>query len=268
MDQNHSEPLAVAVIACAVLDDEVRHYRQALPHVCRIEMLPQGLHNDPPELNRQLKALLASLEADPAVQQVVLAYGICSRGTEGLSPQRCTLVIPRAHDCITILLGSKERYDRYVRRNPGTYWYSPGWNKHHVPPGQQRYDTLFRKYEEQYGRDNAEYLMETEQQWFKTYNRATYVHLSVAKTAQDVAYTRACATWLNWQYDEQEGDPDLLVSLLAGRWDEQRFCVVRPGQQVALVADDRVIEAVPCGARAVPPAERPVQVSNREPRHG
>jgi hypothetical protein len=249
-----------------VLDDEVQHYLRGLPHVCRVESLPQGLHNDPPDLSRQLRALIVRLEDDPNVRQIALVYGLCSRGTEGLAPRRCTLVIPRAHDCITILLGSRERYGEYVRQHPGTYWYSPGWNKHHVPPGQERYERLFKAYEEKYGRDNAEFLMETEQQWFRAYNRATYVHLSIANTPADVAYTRQCAEWLKWGYDEQEGSPDLLVALLAGRWDADRFLVVRPGEEIALVADERVVMAVPRGTRpAAPPVA--IRAANTEPPH-
>jgi len=36
-------------------------------------------------------------------------------------------VVPRAHDCITLLLGSKERYAKLFGERPGTYWYSAGW---------------------------------------------------------------------------------------------------------------------------------------------
>lgn len=34
------------------------------------------------------------------------------------------LVIPRAHDCITLYLGSRQRYLEQFNARPGTYWYS------------------------------------------------------------------------------------------------------------------------------------------------
>jgi hypothetical protein len=33
-------------------------------------------------------------------------------------------VLPRAHDCVTVLLGSRERYTREHAAAPATYWYS------------------------------------------------------------------------------------------------------------------------------------------------
>ena len=41
---------------------------------------------------------------------MVLAYGLCGGVTAGLHAGSITLVIPRAHDFITIFLGSRDRY--------------------------------------------------------------------------------------------------------------------------------------------------------------
>jgi hypothetical protein len=236
-------PLKVAVITCAVLEIEIQHYAKDLPNLVHIEILEQGLHNDPPKLRTHLQDAINRVESNcPAAEAIVLGYGLCSRGTEGVKTSRATLVIPRAHDCITLLLGSKERYADYVKHNPGTYWYSPGWNKHHIPPGKERHEKLLAAYKEKFGDDDADYLMEAEQAWFKTYTRATYVHLGVGNTPKDVSYTRSCADWLNWSYDEQAGCPRLLRDLLAGDWDDGRFLVLEPHHSFRMTADERVIE--------------------------
>ena len=232
----------VAVITCAVLELEIQHFAKGLPNLVHIEVLEQGLHNDPPKLRVQLQAAVDRVEACCAADAIVLGYGLCSRGTEGVKTSRAKFVIPRAHDCITLLLGSKERYADYVKQTPGTYWYSPGWNKHHIPPGKERYDKLLQQYKEKFGDENAEFLMETEQEWFKTYSRATYVHLGVGQTKQDADYTRSCADWLKWSFDEQAGCPKLLQDLLTGPWDDARFLVLARGQTFRMTADERVIE--------------------------
>lgn len=239
-------PPSLAIITCAVLESEFQHYAASLPHVRHIEVLEQGLHNEPPKLRIRLQAAIDRIEHDhPDLQAIVLGYGLCSRGTEGVTTRRCQLVIARAHDCITHLLGSKERYAAYVAQHPGTYWYSPGWNRHHIPPGQQRYDLLYQQYLAKYGPDNAQFLMEEEQAWFKNYNRATYVHLNVAVTPQDLQYTRQCADWLKWSMDLQQGDPQLLLDLITGPWDNDRFLVLSPGQSLRMTADTRVIDLAP-----------------------
>ena len=232
----------LAVITCAVLEDEILHFAQDESHIIHIELMEQGLHNDPLRLRKELQAAIDRIEAMPEVEAIVLGYGLCSRGTEGVFTSRCRLAMARAHDCITLLLGSKERYADYVAEHPGTYWYSPGWNRHHIPPGPERHEKLRADYVAKYGEDNADFLMEAEQHWFTAYNRATYIHLGVANTPEDVNYTQNCARWLKWGFDCQQGDPGLLQALLCAEWDDERFVVLEPGESFHFTADERVID--------------------------
>jgi hypothetical protein len=231
------------VITCAVLELEIAHFGAALRHLIHVETMPQGLHNDPPRLRTELQRAIDKVERETAAEVIVLGYGLCSRGTEGVRTTRCRLVMPRAHDCITLLLGSKEKYEECVRRCPGTYWYSPGWNKHHLPPGPERYEHLHQEYCEKYGADEADYLMQMERHWCTAYCQAVYVDLGVGATEQDLQYTRGCAEWLNWSFARERGDPGLLTALLEGRWDDERFVTVGPGETFRMTGDERILEA-------------------------
>ncbi len=249
-DTNAADRPRTAVITCAVVEAEVRHFTLGLEHMVHIEVLQQGLHQEPDKLRIALQEAVDRVENMPGpaaagpLEAIVLGYGLCSRGIEGVRSKRCKLVVARAHDCITLLLGDKDRYADYVKAHPGTYWYSPGWNRHHTPPGPQRHKKLHAEYSEKYGEDNADYLMEVEQSWMKHYDRATFVDLSIGTTDRDVAHTKDCARWLGWSFDRQPGDPALIKALLAGLWDEQRFLVLEPGQTIRMTADERVIEPV------------------------
>ncbi len=239
-----TNPPKTAVILCSVLETEVEHFARDLTHIVHIAKLPQGLHDDPPRLRRELQSLVDQIESEHSPEVIALVYGLCSRGTEGVFTKTSRLVIPRAHDCITLLLGSKERYADYVRLHPGTYWYSPGWNRHHIPPGPERHRLLYEEYRDKYGEDNADYLMQMEQNWFTTYDRATYVDMGVGATEDDIRFTKGCAEWLKWNFDRQHGTPDLLKALLTGQWDEERFLVLEPGQTFSMTADERIIDIV------------------------
>lgn len=238
-------PPKTAIITCGVLEEEIAHFSKDMPHIVRTLVLPQGLHNEPDKLRRELQSAIDQTEAETDAGAIVLGYGLCSRGSEGVIAHRCRLVIARAHDCITHLLGGKERYAEYVKQHPGTYWYSPGWNKHHTPPGKERYDSLLREYTGKYGEDNAAYLMEAEQGWFRAYDRAAWVDLGVGQTEEGYCYTGKCAQWLGWNCDRQQGDPKLLIDLLAGHWDDDRFLVLEPGETFRFSGDERVIEKGP-----------------------
>jgi hypothetical protein len=227
------------------LRDEIEHFAKRLPHVLEVRLLKQGLHNDPPQLRQQLQQTVNDVEANvPGAQAIALGYGLCSRGVEGVSTQRCRLVMARAHDCITLLLGDKDRYAEYAKEHPGTYWYSPGWNRCHTPPGPTRYNNLLKIYREKFGDEDAEFLMETEQAWFKTYDRAAYVDVGVAALEADVQFTRECADWLGWKFDQQKGSSKLIEDLLGGFWDNERFLVLEPGQTAQMTADGQVVRPI------------------------
>ncbi len=238
-------PHRIAIICCSVLRREIEHFAQSYEHIVHIETLEYGLHSEPDKLRTVLQETIERVEETIDADAIVLGYGLCSRGTEGIASKRMKLVLTRAHDCITLLLGSKERYAQYSADHPGTYWYSPGWNAEHLAPGKERYEKYYQNYLDQYGEDNAKYLMEMEQQWLTSYQRATYVDLGIGQTDDDVAYTRECADWLGWQFDQQHGDPALIKALLEGDWDEDRFLVLQPGQTMRLSSDDRVMEIDP-----------------------
>ena len=236
----------IAVITCDVLTDEVRHFCQEFPHVVEIKVMEQGLHNTPDLLRERLQEAIDQTEENLAIDVIVLVYGLCSRGIEGISAQRCQIAVTRAHDCITLLLGSKECYAEYLKNHPGTYWYSGGWNRCHVPPGKERAENLRSAYVAQYGEENADYLMEMEQDWMRAYSQATFVDLGVAATPSDMVYTKQCADWLGWNFDVQHGDAQLLRDLLSGPWDAERFLVLQPGETVRFTVDDSILAATPC----------------------
>ena len=235
----------LSVIACNVLEAEVRHLAADLPHIRELFFMPQGLHNEPVRLQRELQAAVNRAEADPGVDAIALVYGLCSRGVENLRHERCPIVIARAHDCVTLFLGDKGRYATYLREHPGTYWYSPGWIKSHAPPGPERTARLRQEYTKKFDADEVDYLMEMEAHWIAKYDRAAYVGLGIGESPKDKDYTKNCAACLGWDYDQVKGDPALLRALLAGDWDEQRFLVVPPRYVIRLTADDRIIRAEP-----------------------
>jgi hypothetical protein len=203
-------------------------------NIVDIVLMPQGLHNEPDRLRREVQQELdRTCDAKGrAYDASVLGYCLCSNGIVGLSA-KVPIVVGRGHDCITLLLGSKEKYQQYFDSHRGVYWYSPGWIEQNDQPGKERYERMLKEYEQKYGRDNAEYLVETEQAWMREYNWATYVDWGLANSKQYNQYTKQCAEFLGWRYEQLRGDPGLMQRLLDGQWDEDEFLTVRPGQKIA-----------------------------------
>jgi len=234
---------------------ELCYFAALSPHDVDLQFLPWGLHNTPSLLNSEVqKAIDASyvLQTDPNSgpcdgechpDAILLGYGLCSNGVVNLTARQVPLVIPRGHDCITCFLGSKERYQEYFDKHPGTYWYTPGWIENHLAPGEQRYTREYERYKEKYGEENAEYLIQMEQDWFHSYNNAAYTDMGLGNRDDYVTFTKECAAWLKWGFDDVKGDPRLIKALVSGEWDDRDFLVVQPGQKIVPTYDERIITA-------------------------
>ncbi len=231
------------VVACRVLRREIYFCAARVRPIIDVEFLPQGLHDEPARLRWAVQRVID--EKSAGYDAVLLGYGLCSNGVEGVVCQRCPLVLPRAHDCITLLIGSRHRYQRYFDAHPGTYWYSPGWIEESRQPGGDRYRETFSEYVEKYGRENAEYLMRLQQAWLSKYRRAAFVNWNLDCSEEYRQLTRRCAEELGWEYDELEGDPRLLVRMLSGEWDEDEFVIVPPGYTIKSAFNEDIVVASP-----------------------
>ncbi|MGQ9474332.1 MAG: DUF1638 domain-containing protein [Candidatus Caldatribacteriaceae bacterium] len=240
------------VIACQVFRREISFLLSQVENFCDVEFMSFGLHNTPQKLRESLQEKInqvgkqvfsyseAGIEYSYDYDGIVLGYGLCSNGTAGLFSSSYPLVIPRAHDCITILLGSKERYKDYLETHRGVYWYSSGWIENSFQPGKERQELIYETYVRKYGPENAEYLMQLENSWQKEYSWATYIKwgFPVDQIYQD--FTRECSQFLGWNYESIEGNPALLRDLLSGNWDPERFTIILPGETLQASGDEEI----------------------------
>jgi hypothetical protein len=202
-------------------------------NVIDIVFMEQGLHNEPDKLRDEVQKALQRTEdmRGRRYDATLLGYGLCSNGIVGLTAE-IPVVVPRGHDCMTLLLGSKEKYKEYFDSHRGVYWYSSGWIETSTQPGKERYDKTLAQYREKYGDDNAQFLMEAEQSWFNEYDWATYIDWGFANSQEEKEYTKSCAEFLGWNYDELKGSADLMQRFLDGQWDDKDFLTVKPGQKI------------------------------------
>jgi len=220
-------------ITCKVLQREAYYCAARSKNVVDVVLMEQGLHNEPDRLCTEvLKALENTCDVQGRPYDAsLLGYGLCSNGIVGLSA-KIPIVVPRGHDCITLLLGSKDKYQEYFDSHRGVYWYSPGWIESDEQPSKERYERLLKEYKEKYGDDNAQYLMEVEQNWIKEYSWATFIDWGLTKSDEYKNYTKSCAEFLHWNYEELMGSPALMQKLIDGDWRENEFLVVEPGQKI------------------------------------
>lgn len=236
-------PPRIALLACSVFEREIALHAQEAKHIAEVRFFEMGLHDRPDRLRAVLRENLEALDARPDIEAVVLAYGLCGRGTAGLAPQSHRLVIPRAHDCVTVFMGGKEAYAEHQRRCPGCYYYTPGWNRGRRVPGPERVDLLRAEYADKFPADDVEFLLQVEREQWALHDLATYLDLGTDDAETEAAYARRCAEWLGWKFERLPGDPALLRDLLWGKWDGGRFQIVEPGRRLAHSPDESIFRA-------------------------
>ncbi|NLM76166.1 MAG: DUF1638 domain-containing protein [Clostridiaceae bacterium] len=245
--------MRLKVIACKVLFRELSFIAAKSKNYIDITTLRQGLHDTPDVLRQQLQKSIDLIDSgedmhtcgpyyDEDFDAILIAYGLCSNGIAGLSSKKYKLVIPRAHDCITLFLGSKELYKQYFDTHKGVYWFTRGWLENAPMPGKRRYENIRQIYVKHYGEENADYLMEMEQSWLRGYNWCTFIDWPEFDNQDAKNETKKSAKFLNWNYDEIRGDKKLLEDFLDGNWDDERFLIVPPGKTVVPSYDDNIIK--------------------------
>lgn len=236
-------------LTCSALARSIYGLASTAPHIVTVRLFDQGLHNKPRTLRDQLQEAVDAIQYDEA-DAILLAYGICGNSTIGLKARHTPLVIPRAHDCITLYLGSRERYQQEFDAHPGTYWYSPDYLERSKSgtglgasaPGM--IDTVYEDYVARYGKDNADYLMEVMGEWTKHYTRAAFIDTGQGDILRYEAVARDDAQRRGWLYERKEGNRRLLEMLVSGQWDDADFLVVPPGYAIQQSGDNNLIQAV------------------------
>jgi len=238
------EQKRLLVLTCEVLAREVQHAAARSPRIVDIELVTQGLHDlEKPGMSETLQKRVDA--ADPKLYDAIaLAYALCNNGIVGLAARTVPLVVPRAHDCITLLLGSRARYDEVFGAAPGTYFLSPGWlERDHTnlaaPPGvtdiKQKLG-LGRSREDlvaEYGEENADFILEQLSGGLKHYTRLLYIAppFPVSPSSEDAARARAAEK--GWSFERTDGSLALVEKLVSGDWPAAEFLVVPPGHRVA-----------------------------------
>ncbi len=214
-------------------------------------MLTIGMHDHPHSLREKIQKEIDACEG-LGYDAILLVYGLCGRATDGLMARETPLVIPRAHDCITLLLGSRNAYLQQQNDHPGTYWYSQDYLERSARYGQSMAlgsassddrQTLYNQYVEKYGRENADYLIEIMDSWQKHYERAVLIETEFGVSAEILARAKAHTEQQGWRLEKMPGDLRIVKKLINGEWD-QDFLIVPPRQRIQMQNDEDIITAM------------------------
>jgi hypothetical protein len=219
--------MALVILSCRVLQSLMEpHLRDAgLPAT----FMEYGYHRTPQLMT---PALQEELDRLPEPSVVVIGYGLCGNGLAGLKARDHTLIVPRADDCIMMLLGSYQRYIEEFSAEPGTYYLTKGWLESGSHPLKE-----YRELLEKYDPETADWIMDEQ---YKNYKRLVLVAPTQAELdayrpkALEVA--DFCAERWGFRYEERIGSDDFVKRLVTVAYQLKQstddFLVIPPGGEV------------------------------------
>ena len=248
-----SQTLRLKVISCEVLTREISHSIVRSKHAVDIEFTPKGAHDNSDNLRSIIQKKIDDAEnSDQNYDAILLGYGLCGNAIDGIKARSTRIIIPRAHDCCTLFLGSKDRFKEIFEDKPSTPFTSPGYMErggsltHEAGDfsGQSGLKQSYEEYVEIYGEESAKYLWDSLHASQNQHSN-DIVYIEIPELAH-LGYADICKTKAEEEKKEfiqVEGSMTLIQHLILGDWKEDECWVVEPGEEVGAVYDwDQVIE--------------------------
>jgi hypothetical protein len=200
------------LIACDVLTREIGVCLKRCPHTVDVEFSKKGAHSEPEQLRQLLQSRIDAVERREIVYDaVLLGFGVCGEATLELEARSIPVVIPRAHDCCTLLLGSRLDFMSHFRDDPSRPFHTTEYSSPVMP-----------------GRDLVE----------------AYIDVPETHDAAALEKCRDAAARRNRHLEVIQGNVRLIQRLVDGDWDTDEFQVVAPHQRLSGVYDwDRIVTA-------------------------
>lgn len=234
------------LLCCKPMESDVRKIADMSDNHIDIEIIDIKYHEKPEDLNLFLQEKIGS--TDDWYDALLLCLGLCSKATPNLAAKHMPVVVIKAHDCITFSLGSREKFKEVFNKNTGTYYFTKGWLENINTESSAIFmlDEINRKNRlkflaEEYGEDNAEFLLEMETSWIGHYNRALFIKDDYEDNNTEIKKLEKITREAGWNLDFETKEYNILNDFLSGNWHTNDFIVLDPGEEIFETGDDNIL---------------------------
>jgi hypothetical protein len=188
-------------------------------------------------------------KTDPVeFKSILLGYGLCGNAVVGLKAKKIPLVIPRAHDCCTIFLGSKASWQRHFGNRPSCRWTSGGYmadGNSHLRKNEAHsflgLDLSYDELVEKYGEENARFILDSLKPKDGSDELVIYIKTSPYERMNFQNRMEKEAKEKGMELETIQGDNRLIEMLVGGNWPVDEFLIVPPGYTIEGVYDQNEV---------------------------
>jgi len=234
------------LISCEVFFREISLCAAQSPHVIDVDFTDKGAHDRSAVLRELLQQKIDQADASKKYEAILLGFGLCGNAVLHLQARTVPLILPRAHDCCTLFLGSRRLFQRYFSENPSMPFSSAGYmergDTYVHEDGFQRMmaaDHSLADLVEKYGEENGRYIWQTLHPESTMYDQNKMVYIEIPETSRlgHAALCRQKAMAEGKAFILLTGDLRLLNMLVQADWPDEEFLIVPPGKKIAAVYD-------------------------------
>jgi hypothetical protein len=244
--------MRLKLISCDVLQREMSAVISQSPHQVEAEFVAMALHDLGPQMRVTLQERIDAV--DPVrYDSIILGYALCGTGIADITARSLPIVIARAHDCIALLMGSRQRFREYFDTHPGVYFGSPGWFESRRTVWQTAsgrkvcslgMQTKLEELVACYGEAKGRCLFESLTSALSGYKQLTYIRTGMEPDTELEKTAQSDAERHGWRFEVMAGSLSLLKRLVNGEWDSADFLIVPPGARIRATYDELIFEAI------------------------
>ncbi|MBM9520401.1 DUF1638 domain-containing protein [Desulforhopalus vacuolatus] len=239
------------IVSCEVFRHEIELIASQMETPPVAYFMEQGLHERPDKLRETIQDFVLEQEARRQDEfTILLGYGLCGQGLTEIHSTKATLVLPRVHDCIPLLLGITQDAASDFSLNGQTYWQTPGWVCYAHSELLRNKEAKYNEYLEKYGEDNAHYLMQEQLGWLKHYQTVRLIRWPQIAEMEVRAEkpsgffedeARCFAKEAELPFSECAGSDNYLRALLQGGKNTDLFLHIHPGYTARLTGEGTIV---------------------------